>query len=345
MAKEWYLMTKNKRYSGFENDLFADQAQEGFEEITETFIGKSFELYSSDLSQMKIINGIVQKNVENTSYSSMFREFLLPIGSCKAGMYIKYRNVFWLITNFVDDNLMYEKALGTLCQYYLKWQNQQGEIVGRWVNIISNAQYNSGITTSSKGANIILQSDQLMLTAPFDNEVLSLNDQKRLMISYKKNSHSVYEITRLDSVPYAFGDNGTVQIIVTQTPEQTNNDNFELGICDYIPQNDISNKPNNKSDITPTIQYSSLFVKVGTSGSKFFGVFENENGEKLSDIIPKWEIQSNFKEELCITCSENYINIKTYNENLIGEKIKLILHPENNENLVTELVITITSIF
>lgn len=348
MSKEWYLSNSNKRYSGFENDVFMEQAQEGFGQLTETFIGVELELYSSDLLNKTNVTGIVQKNVENTALSSMTREFLLPIGTCKSGMYIKYSGIFWLITNFVDNNLMYEKAIGILCQYHLKWQNSNGEIVARWVNVISNAQYNSGITNSSKGTNMILQSDQLMFTAPFDDEVLSLKEQKRLIISYKKQSPSAYEITRIDSVIYAYGNSGVVPIIVTQTPINSKNDNLELGICDYIPtpsSHTSCSTPEESIKILPNIEYVSKNIIVGTHGSKFFATFTDEHGNSLSNIKYHWNIDFEYKEQITVINNENYILLKTSNEELIDSKLKLTLLLDDYSNIKTEIVINIISMF
>lgn len=347
MAKKWYLMNGTDRYSGFENDDFESQAQEGFNEILSTFLRKELELYSSDLLQKQNIRCIVQKNVENTELSSMEREILVPIGSCKAGMYFKYQDLFWMVTGLVDNNMMYEKALVLLCQYYLKWQNSNGDIIGRWVNVISNAQYNSGTTNSSKGTNMILQSDQLMLTAPFDDDVLSLKEQMRLIISYKKSMPSAYEITRLDSVPYAYGDNGIVPIIVTQTPLQPENDNLELGICNYTPFSSASINPIKEDiiKIIPKIKCSSKNIIVGTQGTKFFATFTDSDGNELRDIKYHWEIVFEKKEDLTIKENENYILIKTSNEEFIDSKLKLILSLDNESNTKTEIIIDIISMF
>ena len=347
MAKKWYLMNGTDRYSGFENDDFESQAQEGFNEILSTFLGKELELYSSDLLQKQNIRCIVQNNVGNTELSSMEREILVPIGSCKAGMYFKYQDLFWMVTGLVDNNMMYEKALVLLCQYYLKWQNSNGDIVGRWVNVISNAQYNSGTTNSSKGTSMILQSDQLMLTAPFDDDVLSLKEQMRLIISYKKSIPSAYEITRLDSVPYAYGNNGIVPIIVNQTPLQPENDNLELGICNYTPLSSTSINPIKEDSIKiiPKIKCSSKNIIVGTQGSKFFATFTDSDGNELSDIKHHWEIVFEKKEHLTIKENENYILIKTSNEEFIDSKLKLILSLDNESNIKTEIIVDIISMF
>lgn len=148
MAQEWYLMnTNHDTVSGFESDDFDNFATDGFFEALQTSMGSSVEICNYDLSVRTPQRVIVEGNVQDTKLNSITRQMLAPIGTCRAGQYVYYKDRYWLIVGLVDDNGIYEKAVLALCNYLLAWQNEKGEINQRWVNAVSASQYNNGETS------------------------------------------------------------------------------------------------------------------------------------------------------------------------------------------------------
>ena len=93
MAKEWYLMnTNHDMTSGFESDDFDNFTIDGFLEALQTSMGSSVEICNYDLSvrtpQRVILNGSVQDSKLNT----ITRQMLAPIGTCRAGQYVYYKD-------------------------------------------------------------------------------------------------------------------------------------------------------------------------------------------------------------------------------------------------------------
>lgn len=112
MATEWYLI--NPPYSltsGFESDALNDYGQDGLREVLESDVADDVELYNYDLSECTKMRAIVENKTPDTKLQSLTRHIILPIGSCKAGMYVKYKNKFWLIVGNVDDDKISEKGV------------------------------------------------------------------------------------------------------------------------------------------------------------------------------------------------------------------------------------------
>ena len=118
MATEWYLMsTPYEMTGGFESDDFDNFSQDAFAEALDSSLGVEVELYSCDLSESKSIKAIVNGTVQDTKLKALKRQILTQIGTVSAGMYIKYKNRFWLLEGVTDDNSMYEKTEMVLCNY------------------------------------------------------------------------------------------------------------------------------------------------------------------------------------------------------------------------------------
>ncbi len=154
--KEWYLIganTKPNMLGGYENQSFLDYKEDAFAESLKTDIATTVLLYNYDLSDSKEIRGIIQGNTADTQLKSMERSILVPIGTLKAGNYIFYENEYWLVNGRPGHNKIYEKATLIECQYLLKWQNSNGDINERWINLTSASKYDVG---ENAGKTIIL---------------------------------------------------------------------------------------------------------------------------------------------------------------------------------------------
>ena len=132
MSKEWYLLsssTKPNSIGGYENEGFQDYKDDAFSEALETDIATNITLYNHDLSESQVIRCIIQGNSADTMLKSMERIGLFSIGTVKAGMYVFFENRYWLIDGLPGTQGIYEKATMCLCQYNLRWQNKNGDIV------------------------------------------------------------------------------------------------------------------------------------------------------------------------------------------------------------------------
>lgn len=349
MAQEWYLMkSPYNQVSGFESESLDEYGSESLNEMLASDIAQDIELYASNLILIKAMRAIVNNRIKDTTLNSLQRQMIVPIGTCKAGMYVKYKNRFWLITNCVDDNGVYEKAILAICNWCLTWINDCGDIVQRWANITSASQYNNGETSTK---NYYLRTDQLMVIIPKDKESLVLNQGKRFIIdekctlyendltASKDTSKSVitYQLTRADTVLYNFSDSGNFQFIATQDEQQPNDGYYVIGnkgywLCDEP-------KIGNKSPILScSIECDAPEILDGISPTTFTAVFSDISGTKVS-AIPIWNIECEFKDKLQITYTENKIIIGTNDSKLINKSFNLSLSAEGYNSDCIEVFI------
>lgn len=336
MAKEWYLLDgKNSFLTGTCCDS-TSFLEENFLVALESSIGTDVELYNYDLSECTQMRAIVQNVVQDTKLKTQSRQMLVPIGSCKAGMYFKYKNRYWLIVGMVDDNKMYEKAIVTWCNYLITWVNGNGAIIQRWANVSSASQYNNGETYTD---HYRTRTDQLMILTPDDDESILLDSGKRFIIDqrckvYEKNFSTdvtvntecpvtVYRLTRPDSVLFDYNDSGYHEFMVYQD-EQHDGDGYYVidgkgyWLCDQ-PTVGESAKP-----MTGYIEYDSLEIYDGLEPGEFTAKFVGSNGCEV-DVIPVWNIDCEFKSELDVTYIGNAILISVDNPKLVNKSFELFL--------------------
>lgn len=344
--KEWYLIgnnTKPNMLGGFENQSFTDYKDDAFAESLETDIGKTVTLHNYDLSVSTEIRCIIQGNSADTQLKSMERIGLFVRGTVKAGMYIFFENKYWLITGYPSYNGIYEKAVMQLCQYKLRWQNADGEIIERYCNATSSSKYDVGETGNST---IILTSDNLTLLLPNDDESLDL-DGKRVFIDKRKvNPTKVYKITRTDSVLYDYGEEhgGILSFIADKTELNTNTDNQELRICDYIDSTTPST-PENPDETTVLTDD----VKATISGNKNLKVgyartytanFTDAEGNVVDDVDFSWNIVSDF--EVGQTANGNEIELLVEDEEFVDSSFLLQIIVD--DMVISEIEVTVVGL-
>ena len=321
--KEWYLMDNYKpnAVSGFEGDVLTDFAQSNYADLLTTAISDTVLLYDSSLSNCKEVKCLIQGNTADTQLKSMERTGLFPIGTVKAGMYVFFDGAFWLITGYPGNNKSYEKATLILCQYKLKWQNADGLIVERWINASSGSKYDIG---ESETKTITLASDNLILLMPDDEETLNL-DGKRVFIDKRPVPTKVYKITRSDDVLFDYGIHGGILSFITDRKElNSNTDNQELGICDYISPITPPEEDDETTILSNTINGTisgNKNLKVGFARTYTANlVDEDGNSVEWSDDF-YWNIYP--ASNVTLNLSGNKANILAQDETLIGEFIRV----------------------
>lgn len=236
-----------------------------------------------------IINGVEQSLVVDDGTLPYYKNVKsLPDEYFSAGDYVEWADSMWLIVSCDWDKEVYTYGKMQQCNYILKWQNAQANIIERWSVIMSASKYNNG----EKYNNIIVVgSNQLMVYLPIDSETLKLRANKRLAVDFNTEQPKCYDVTRVDTVTMGYDDiaqptyNGTgcILLVLTETEFNPDVDNVELMICDYVNPNDV---PQPTSPIL--ITYSgSPEIRIG--GRKTFNAV-TENNVVFSLIYPEmWE--------------------------------------------------------
>lgn len=337
MAQEWYLInTNHDTVSGFETDDFENFARDGFEELLQSAMASSVEICNYDLSvrvpQRVIMNGRAQ----DTKLNSLSRQMLAPIGTCRAGQYVYYKDRYWLIVGLVDDNGIYEKAVLSLCNYLLSWLNDKGEVVQRWINASSASQYNNG---ENGNQYVTIRSDQLIVLMPDDDECLLIPHRKRFIIDMRCKLYErdfsddvtvdtskpviTYYFTRTDNVLYNYQNSGVAEYMCTQE-EQHEEDGYYVidgkgyWLCDMPKKNDAP------SPLSCKIVYDEPIIYNGLEPSIFMAKFYDSEDKEIL-VSPQWDIECDFKNELHVEYVDNSIRISADNEKLSNKSFELSL--------------------
>ncbi len=235
MPKEWYLLNRPLYNSGLENNEFDAYAQDGFQELLESFIAKEVLIYPKTIMKEPIITrAIVQNVTSDTSNNTLIRQILCPIGLLMCGQYVKIGESYWLVATYPDNNQIYEKAVLWKYPTYSLNSTQYG-----------TGEYNREHITVGEG--------QHLMYLPYNQETVLLDDQFRFIMDRNAANPTVYRITQVDNTSYAVGHENEGGLIEWHTEEVRFNeatDSGEYMIADYISIKNTEN-PDDGSDEIP----------------------------------------------------------------------------------------------
>lgn len=344
MAKEWYLLTPpHVQLSGFESDALNEFGAEGFLEALESAVALDVELYNYDLSECRSIRAIFNNRLTDTKLKTLVRHLLVPVGTCKAGMYAKVKGRFWIITGIVDDNGVYEKAILQICNYQLSWLDDSGKPAQRWANIVSASQYNNGEHANDT---LIIRSDQLMITIPNDETSMMIMQNMRFVIDnrcriYEKQINDsvvkdtsfpliTYDVTRIDSVLYDYQDSGLFEFMVTQDEQHDTDGYYVIDGKGYW----LCYEPPAEDPIVPgtcDILCDDTTVYYDLEPAVFLARFYDSDGNVVNNIVPVWNIEGDMKELLDVSKIGYDLSIEANNRKLLNRSFELSLSADGYE--------------
>jgi hypothetical protein len=192
-----------------------------------------------------LVNGVPQKLVIDDGTLPYYKDVKsLPDEYFDAGDYVEWADAMWLMVSCDWDKEVYTYGKMQQCNYVLKWQNADAEIIERWSVILSASKYNNGEKYNNV---IVVGSNQLMVYLPIDEETLKLRSDKRLMVDFNIESPKCYDITRVDTVTMGYDGTaeprydgkGCILLVLTETEINPDVDRIDLMLCDYVNPNDI----------------------------------------------------------------------------------------------------------
>lgn len=351
--KEWYLIgnnTKPNMLGGYENQAFLDYKDDAFLESLKTDIATTVILYNYDLSESKEIRCIIQGNTADTYLNLMGRTILAPIGTFKAGNYVFFENEYWLVNGRPGNNKIYEKVTVVECQYLLRWQNANGNIIERWINLTSASKYDVGETGNST---ITLSSDNFTILIPNDDESFDIDGKRVFIDLHPTNPTKVFKITRTDDALFYYGKQGGIlSLIADKTELNLEKDNQELRICDYIdisapPLPPSPSNPNETTDLSAVISTKTGEIILKNGFSRIYTVnFTDKIGNEVNynDVDFSWNMVADFDIGLITQLvSENTIKLSIDDEDLIGSSFLLSVIVDSN--VVAQVTINIVEGF
>lgn len=243
--------------------------------------------------------------------------------------------------SFNIDDIHYQGKF-TLCNWILKWQDDNLNIL-EYPCYVSNAtQYNSGEQSTKQ---YTIGSSQHMIKLPCDENTVKIKTPQRFMLDKNYDDPVTYMTTQNDTITFNYGDNGIVVVTVLEEPLNRTKDRIDLGICDYKEPNDeieVNNDEVEVHNIRSVIEYTSKVIKSGGNARTFIAKFLDDSNEEI-EVAPKWTIVCDFVDKLVITETGKNIKISIDDDSCIDEDFKLILS-DSEGNGESSIIVTIKSL-
>ena len=278
----------------------------------------------------------------NGNYQNFLTTYDNPI---KIGEYLHDTkdDTYWLVYNSFNVNDVHYEGKMIQCNYLLRWQLSNGEIVQRFANIVSASKYDVG---ESGNSTLVLSSNNYTVLIGYCEEGFEL-EGKRVFIDMKPtNPKKVFKITRSDDVLYNSGNMGSLlSFIADKTEFNPDKDNQELKICDYIdplsPLPPTPPVPDETTDLSGVISGDSE-LQIGFSNTYTVTFTDKNTGSSVDwNVVDfTWNVISDFDIEQ--TTNNNEIELYIEDEDLEDEKFKLQVIV--NDVVIAEKIISISGI-
>lgn len=286
--------------------------------------------YEKDICNDDRLGNIRIYGRKYSSLNGNYQEFLTTYDNpVKIGDYFHDTkdNTYWLVSESFNENDIQYRGKMIQCNYQLRWQLSNGDIVSRWANIVSASKYDVGENGNST---IFLTSNNYTILIGFCEEGFEL-EEKRVFIDRKTVPTKVFKITRYDDPLYDAGAVvGSLMSFVTDKTElDISRDNQELRICDYnssITPTPIT-PPSTKDEIVVSISGGDT-LRIGRKKSWKVD-FTDKDGNTISYTTFSWNVKSNFN--VTKTVTDNTIQLFVDDDSLIDESFLLQILNDNGD--------------
>lgn len=178
--------------------------------------------YKGQDIQIAVINTADDMNIKKV--------FSIPGEHLKHGSVIYWKGSNWLITDLDANDELYSSGKMQRCNYYLKWINESGNIIGRWCVVEDGTNY---LTGETPGDIITTGASRVAITIGKDSETSQINRGRRFLIDDMDSKDVLaYEVTKPNKMYNVFNGEGVFRFILSET-DLTDFDNTEKRIADY----------------------------------------------------------------------------------------------------------------
>lgn len=187
--------------------------------------------------------------IDITNDFSTKKIFSMPGENLPHGSIIEWEDSFWLITELNAHKELCSEGKMRRCNYYLKWINESGEIIGRWCVVEDGTKYLIGEREETM---ISIGDARMSVTIGKDQETSQISRGRRFLIDDMDSKDVLaFEVTKPNKMFNVFNGKGVFRFIMGES-NLTDNDNTTLRIADYYswkPKTERS-VPDTKTDET-----------------------------------------------------------------------------------------------
>ena len=229
----------------------------------------------------------------------------------------------------------------TLCNWILKWQKANGDILEYPCYDINTTQYNSGEQFHRQ---LTTGSSQHMIILPYDENTVVLKSPQRFFLDRDPEHPTCFIVTQNDTTSYNFGKKGIVRVTLLETPHNPDTDRIDLGICDYFEKDSLAtNNASGNLVAKSVISYDTTVIKSGGSSQTFTGMFFDADGNEVAGVETHWNIICPFSNALQAKESGNKLIIGIDNDAYVDEEFKIELS-DGEGNYYSSLLVQVGSL-
>lgn len=187
------------------------------------------------------------------------RIFSMPGETLPHGELIEWEGEKWLVTEVDAHHAIYSEGLMRRCNYYLRWIDNAGNIIGRWCVVEDGTKYLIG---EKAGDMMAIGDARVALTIGKDADTDKLNRGRRFLIDDMDTEEVLaYQITKPNKLFHVYNGKGVFRFILNEV-NLTDDDNVEERIADYY-----SWKPHTKEP-KPDTKREDTFEKIANDAKE-----------------------------------------------------------------------------
>ena len=215
-----------------------------------------------DYEQFTLFDGVLKESIVIATKKDNEKKIKVrPDDTFELGQIVDCYNEKWLITSIDSKTDFCTSGLMIECNYNLKFQNLNYDIVSYPCVVLNASQYNSGI---QENKTLTIGSNQFMMYLPLNYDTSQLTYDRRLFISNNTTKPIPYKVTRPDDVSKTNNGVGVLCLIMSQDQINLEEDRPDLGICNYKEKSVIP------VDSIPITYTGDATIRIGNSYYKTF---------------------------------------------------------------------------
>ena len=156
--------------------------------------------------------------------------FSMPGETLPHGELVEWEDSMWLLTEVDAHHALYTEGMMRRCNYYLRWIDESGNVIGRWCVVEDGTKYLIGEKTEDIMA---IGDARISVTIGKDRDTNKLNRGRRFLIDDMDSDEVLaYQITKPNKLFNVYNGRGVFRFILNEV-NLTDDDNVELRIADY----------------------------------------------------------------------------------------------------------------
>lgn len=249
----------------------------------------------------------------------------------RPGTYVEFENVYgdmevWLMMDSSDD-LLFSLHPIKKCVRKLRWKNDQGKILTRWIVFDDTYKLYDGVRTYDNYTT--LPDSTITIFLPYDQETIKLRFDSRFLLDAEGlDEPEAWKVVNRNAMSRVQHGHGVIMLTLGRDQFNHETDDPATMVANYYSEakDPEPQKPTLNVDSAVFTYKGQPKIVAGTPAKSFGMEFYDKDGIKLDGLIPQYELLVLPELEQFFTCKieDGKISVAVdYNENVINYKFKI----------------------